>query len=172
MNEHSTRSHCSLDNVELTLSRRRFLKLGIGALSALAALEAGGAGLMFLQSQGNHERNGALITAGRVMDFPLGSVTEFTEARFFLLRTETGGFLALYNRCPHLGCTVTWHLEAQTFLCPCHAARFNRYGDYEAPPVPRPLDLFDVQIEDDVVNVDIGRPRRREHFTPDQLVYA
>jgi cytochrome b6-f complex iron-sulfur subunit len=172
MNESSTARHCSLSNAPLAVSRRRFLKLGIGALSVLAALEAGGASLLFLRSSGEDPQREALITAGRLSDFPPGSVTEFPDARFYLLRTADGGFLALYNRCPHLGCTVTWQPEAEVFLCPCHASRFDRYGNFEAPPVPRPLDRFVVQIEDDVVKVDISRPHRRERFTPEQLTYG
>jgi nitrite reductase/ring-hydroxylating ferredoxin subunit len=154
------------------LSRRNFLKLGIGALGVIAALEAGAAGVLFLQSRGQEEEYGGLVTAGSVDDFPFGSVIEFPEHRFFLIRSHDGGFLAVHNRCPHLGCTVYWESEQNHFVCPCHASNFDFYGDFESPPVPRALDVFPVQIEDTDIKVDTSSLQQRDHFTPDQLVYA
>ncbi|MBN1179817.1 MAG: Rieske (2Fe-2S) protein [Anaerolineae bacterium] len=155
-----------------TLSRRDFMKVGIGALGALAVLELGGVSLMFLQSRSQEGEFGDTITAGPVDNFPAGSVTEFTDGRFFLLRAPDGGFLALHNRCPHLGCTVTWEPHLDRFLCPCHASTFDFYGNFDNPPVPRPLDAFSVRIQDGVVLVDTFELRRRENFAPEQLTYA
>jgi len=154
------------------LSRRNFLRLGIGALGVVAALEAGAAGLLFLQSRGQEAKFGDIITVGPVDDFPLGSVIEFPENRFFLIRSHDGGFLAVHNRCPHLGCTVYWAPEQNHFVCPCHASNFDFYGDFESPPVPRALDTLPVQIEDMIVKVDTSRLQERDHFVPEQLVYA
>lgn len=154
------------------LSRRNFLKLGIGALGALAVLEVGAAGVMFLQARSIGGSFGGTVTAGPTDDFPLGSVTEFVDAGFFLIRSHDGGFLAVTRRCPHLGCTVDWVPELSRFRCPCHASTFDFYGNHENPPVPRPLDTFAVQIEDGVVTVDTSTPQRREQFEPEQLIHA
>jgi Rieske Fe-S protein len=99
-------------------------------------------------------------------------VTEFTDACFFLIRADDGGFLAVHSRCPHLGCTVTWEPEMDKFLCPCHASTFDFYGNFDNPPVPRPLDVFEIEIEEGVVRVDTAQPKRREQFTPEQLTYV
>ena len=154
------------------LSRRDFFRLGVGALGALAALEFGAAGVLFLRARSLEGSFGGRITAGRVDDFSPNSVTEFAAARFFLIRAADGGFLAVHNRCPHLGCTVSWEPDQNHFLCPCHASTFDFYGDFDRPPVPRPLDAFPVEIEGGVVIVDTSQIFQRERFSADQLAYA
>jgi len=42
----------------------------------------------------------------------------------------------------------------------------------ENPPAPRPLDLFQVVIEEYVVKVNTSQPLTRHEFEPDQVVYA
>lgn len=154
------------------LSRRSVLKMGVGALSVLALVEFGSAGALYLQSNAAKGKFGGLVTAGLVEDFPPGSVTEFPQAGFFLVRSPSGGFLAVHNRCTHLGCTVYWSAQDDSFFCPCHAAAFDFYGTHEGPPVPRPLDLLTVEISDGEVRVDTAQLTQRDSFEPVQLVYA
>lgn len=154
------------------ITRRDFLKMGLGALSALTALEIGGAALLFLRARSQEGNFGGVITVGAVGDFPEGSVTEFAQDAFFLIRAPDGGFLAVYRRCPHLGCTVNWEASEQRFLCPCHASTFDFYGEYERTPVPRALDTFEVHIDKQNVRVDTSHVVRREHYSPEQLVYG
>ncbi len=154
------------------LSRRNFLKLGIGTLGAVAALEVGGASLLYVQSRGEEGKYGGVVVAGKVDHFALGSVTEFSDAGFFLIRAHDGGFLAMHRRCPHLGCTIDWKPGYDQFVCPCHGASFDFYGNFEGPPVPRSLDTFAVHIQDAKVKVDTSKLQMRDHFSPEQLVYA
>jgi cytochrome b6-f complex iron-sulfur subunit len=154
------------------MTRRNFLKLGMGTLGALAALEAGGIAMLYLRSHGLDGAFGSIITAGRVEDFPEGSVTEFPDERFFLVRAAEGGFLAVHSRCPHLGCNVMWVPEKAEFLCPCHAAKFSLYGDHGKPPVSRALDTFAVTIKNGLVHVDTTELSQRDAFEPEQLVHA
>ena len=153
------------------VSRRGFLKLGVGALSVIAALEVGGASVLFIQSRAAAGRSGGVILAGKVSSFPPGSVTEFPEAGFFLIRAHDGGFLAVHRRCPHLGCAVEWKPGYDLFSCPCHGADFDFYGNLQGPPVPRSLDTFAVLLEDEKVRVDTSQLKMRERFSPEQLVY-
>ena len=154
------------------LSRRDFLRLGIGALSAIALLEIGGASLLFMRPRSLEGEFGGMLNAGAVESFPDGSIVEFPDGRFFLIRAQDGGFLAIYQRCTHLGCSVTWEANDNRFFCPCHASSFDRNGDVENPPAPRALDTFAVQISDGAVWVDTGQARARDAFSLDQLVYA
>lgn len=154
------------------LSRRDFLKMGIGALSALAIMEVAGASLLFMQPRGPAGGFGAVVNAGPVDSFPAGSVVQFPEAHFFLVRAADGGFLAPYQRCTHLGCSVAWEPEQGRFFCPCHASSFDIHGDVENPPAPRALDTFPVRIQEGQVLVDTGQSRTRDAFSIDQLVYA
>jgi cytochrome b6-f complex iron-sulfur subunit len=157
---------------ETQLSRRNFLKMGIGALSALALLEVSGASLLFMKPRSLEGEFGGLVKAGPADSFPPGSVVEFPDGRFFLVRSSEGGFLAVYRRCTHLGCSVNWEPDQNRFFCPCHASSFDLHGDVENPPAPRALDTFPVQITDGQVIVDTGRTQSRDTFTQDQLVYA
>jgi cytochrome b6-f complex iron-sulfur subunit len=154
------------------LSRRSFIKVGMGALAGLALIEVGGAGFLFLRARSLEGEFGGIITAGPVDAFPAGSVTEFAESHFFLIRSPDGGFLAVHNRCTHLGCTVNWVEADNQFVCPCHAASFDFYGHFEGPPVPRPLDTFQVQFDETVVLVNTSQPSRREKYEPGQLAYC
>jgi cytochrome b6-f complex iron-sulfur subunit len=154
------------------LTRRNFLKMGFGALGALALLEVGGASLLFMKPRSLEGEFGGLVTAGPVDSFPSGSVIEFPDGRFFLVRSSAGGFLAVYRRCTHLGCSVNWEAEQNRFFCPCHASSFDAHGDVENPPAPRALDTFLVQITDGQVIVDTSRVQSRDTFTQEQLVFA
>ena len=163
---------CELNEETAALTRRNFLKMGMGVLGVIAALEAGGTGLLYLRSHGMQGEFGKIVKAGSADDFPPGSVTEFAESRFFLVRVADGGFLAVHSRCPHLGCSVVWEPEKEQFLCPCHASDFDIHGDHGKPPVSRALDLFTVSIEEGVVQVDTAETSQRTSFSPEQLVYA
>jgi cytochrome b6-f complex iron-sulfur subunit len=113
----------------------------------------------------------AILTAGRVDEFELNSVTAFPQGHFYLVRLEDGGFLALSRRCTHLGCTLPWVAEANRFVCPCHSSSFDIRGDVIQSPAPRALDLLTVLIENQVVRVDTGRILRRSGFRREQVVY-
>ncbi len=154
------------------LSRRDFMKLGIGTLSALAILEVGGASLAFMKPRSLEGEFGTEVNAGPADSFPNGSVVQYPDGRFFLVRSHDGGFMALYQRCTHLGCSVTWEADKNRFFCPCHASSFDIHGDVENPPAPRALDTFPVTIEDGQVIVDTGKIQSRDAFVPEQLVYA
>ena len=112
----------------------------------------------------------SVLIAGPVDRFAPGSVTAFPKGRCYLARLADGGFLALHRECTHLGCTVPWIADEGRFVCPCHASSFDITGDVLSPPAPRPLDLFPVRIENDIVKVDLRRPIRRQRFDASQVV--
>ncbi len=162
----------SQQNNTLPMNRRDFLKMGATALSLLAALEVGGASLMFMQPRRLDGVFGGVVTAGPADSFPPGSVTHFPDGRFYLIRAADGGFLAVYQRCTHLGCTVNWEADQNRFFCPCHASAFDMLGSVANPPAPRALDLFPVSITDGSVVVNTADIQTRDEFTPAQLAYA
>lgn len=164
----SAESHPTPD----TLSRRDFIKLGLGALAAVAAAEAGVIGLLFLKPRTLDGAFGGVVVAGSAESFPPGSVTPFPDGRFFLVRMPNGGFLALYRRCPHLGCTVHWQEADRTFFCPCHASHFDVYGDVINPPAAAALSLFPIDIRNGDVRVDTAGVIQRDHYLPWQLTFA
>jgi cytochrome b6-f complex iron-sulfur subunit len=88
------------------------------------------------------------------------------EGRFFLVNLQPGttpngeetpgGLLALWQKCPHLGCTVPWRPDF-TFLghtgwfrCPCHGSTFTKEGGIlVAGPSSRPMDRFAIEVQED-----------------------
>ncbi len=171
MSDNNVNHNPNIEPTEPEVTRRNFLKIGITALGALAAAELVGAGILFLRARSLEGEFGGKISAGAVADFPENSVTEFTDGNFFLVCTAQGGFLAVYRRCPHLGCTVNWVAEEERFYCPCHASSFDMVGERENQPVPRALDTFPVSFEDGMVVVDTGDFTRRGQYDEEQLVY-
>jgi len=111
----------------------------------------------------------SVLTAGPVESFAPGSVTAFPEGKFYLVRLEGEGFLALHRECTHLGCTVPWSEGEQQFVCPCHASAYDIRGDVLKSPAPRPLDWLPVRIENGIVKVVIGQRQRRSDFRSSQV---
>lgn len=155
------------------MSRRDFLKYTWGALGALVLAESGLVSYKFFAPSVAEGEFGGVIEAGLVDDYPLGSVAEFKEGRFYLVRTGDGGFIAVYRKCTHLGCAVPWDQSQQKFVCPCHASEFEMEGEVLNPPAPRPLDRFLVTIEDDGhITIDTSTPIRRDKASSADLVYV
>jgi len=59
------------------------------------------------------------------------------------------GYVALWQKCPHLGCKVPECGSSQWFECPCHGSQYNRVGEKKAGPAPRGLDQFPIEITED-----------------------
>jgi cytochrome b6-f complex iron-sulfur subunit len=87
------------------------------------------------------------------------------EGRFWLVNLEAGttpngeetpgGVLALWTKCPHLGCTVPWNPSFNFsgrkgwFRCPCHNSTYTKEGGVLVfGPAPRPMDVFPITVED------------------------
>jgi cytochrome b6-f complex iron-sulfur subunit len=155
-------------------SRRSFLsKLWI-ALGLVAVAEVVAVVFSFLRSNKSKPRladSNALITAGAVNKFGPNSVTAFVRGRFYLARLEDGGFLALSSKCTHLGCTVPWVEKELKFACPCHGSVFDITGSVINSPAPRPLDIYPIFIENNVVKVDTSKPVKRNDFLAEQVSY-
>jgi cytochrome b6-f complex iron-sulfur subunit len=155
-------------------SRRSFLsKLWIG-LGLVALAEVVAVVFSFLRSNKSKAREAdshALVTAGVASKFEPNSVTAFVRGRFYLARLEDGGFLALSRKCTHLGCTVPWVDKEMKFTCPCHGSVFDITGAVINPPAPRPLDIYPVFIENNVVKVDTSKPLKRSEFRTEQVTY-
>jgi cytochrome b6-f complex iron-sulfur subunit len=154
-------------------SRRRLLNWIWGGLGLVAAGELAWIGSSFLKPRRRATGTStAIFVAGPAKEFDPGSVTAFPAGRFYLVRLEDGGFLALDRTCTHLGCTVPWRAEQGLFACPCHASTFDITGEVLGPPAPRPLDRYPVRIENGIVKVDLRNPVRRSKFDRSQVVFS
>jgi len=64
------------------------------------------------------------------------------------------GLVALYQKCPHLGCRVPTCTTSQWFECPCHGSQYNRVGEKKGGPAPRGMDRFGVSFANDIFVID------------------
>jgi menaquinol-cytochrome c reductase iron-sulfur subunit len=56
-------------------------------------------------------------------------------------------YVAISNRCMHLGCPVRYVQAAQRFICPCHGGVYGPLGQVSGGPPVRPLDRFYTKVE-------------------------
>ncbi len=119
------------------------------------------------------------VTADRIPR-PGADPVRIPEGKFWLVNLNgpegdvlqvggTGGLLALYWKCPHLGCTVPWNPAfngAQVnfpgiigwFRCPCHGSTYSKAGIRVYGPAPRPMDTMRLTVNaDGSVNVNTGQ---------------
>jgi cytochrome b6-f complex iron-sulfur subunit len=64
------------------------------------------------------------------------------------------GYVALYQKCVHLGCRVPWCETSQWFECPCHGSKYNRAGEKRGGPAPRGLDRWPLSVTGGSIEVD------------------
>ena len=113
--------------------------------------------------------NGFLYRAeGRmwITEYPNGAVekaraaysaNELTGMEAGLALGLDGGVIAIYQKCPHLGCRVPECVTSQWFECPCHGSQYNRVGEKRGGPAPRGMDRFAMSVSaDGVLTVDTG----------------
>ncbi len=156
---------------ENKVTRRDFLNLFWGAAGVLALSELSLVGLRFLSPRPTEGEFGGHFNLGPFEGYPQGSVTPVEAGRFYLVRLDNGGFLAIYRRCTHLGCAVPYDPGTGEFVCPCHGSVFPQDGEVLNQPAPRPLDLFSLTInEDGEILVDTGQPVERERSDPAHAV--
>jgi cytochrome b6-f complex iron-sulfur subunit len=65
-------------------------------------------------------------------------------------------WMALYQRCVHLGCTVPFRDDCVSFKCPCHGSHYNVDGEFLDGPAPRSLDRFQLTFNGNQVVVNTG----------------
>jgi cytochrome b6-f complex iron-sulfur subunit len=168
-----------VDEEELGVSRRSFLNRGVGILTGFSLAGFGAASLAFLWPTASGGF-GDKISAGKLSDIndyiDTNSAPFYVpEARAYIVQypkqdlpkakkvyspiTYAGmeqGYVALYQRCVHLGCRVPWCQTSQWFECPCHGSKYNRVGEKKAGPAPRGLDRFGIDVGGGTLTVNTG----------------
>ena len=168
------------------ISRRGLLRVtfwaGLGA--GLAAIAA--ASIDFLYPR--HVTGfGGVVSAGTVDQIPPGTKKEWPEGKFWLvnLTEEQGGpgLLALWWKCPHLGCTVPWKetfvwpdpVTGQDtrgwFRCPCHGSTYTDAGVRVFGPAPRSLDRMELSVDPDTKQISVNTGKITKG-TPDNASFA
>ena len=153
------------------VSRRSILRFGFW--SGLGAIVAGMAacGVDMLYPRGVAGFGGRVSVDPGEVPQP-GEKRPIQRGRFWLvnLTEEQGGpgLLALWWKCPHLGCTVPWKEafiwpddtgspKQGWFRCPCHGSTYTDAGVRVFGPAPRSLDTFNLTVENGRVSVETGK---------------
>ena len=167
-----------VDEDELGVTRRQFFNRGILTGLSLAVAGFGGAALAFLWPSGASGFGGK-INVGSVADvqkaidakqpfynasakvyiqpFPKQDVAKAQKVYPSTITAGMAqGYVALYQKCVHLGCRVPWCQTSQWFECPCHGSKYNRVGEKRGGPAPRGLDRFVVDVSGGSIVVDTG----------------
>ena len=88
-------------------------------------------------------------------------LTDQFASETILKDTDGTYWIALYQRCVHLGCTVPYRNDCFSFKCPCHGSHYNTDGEYLDGPAPRSLDRFAFHFDGENVIVDTGTLNNR-----------
>ncbi len=83
-----------------------------------------------------------------VTQYPIDAVPKAKSVPTYkpVLAGMENGLVALYQKCPHLGCRVPQCVSSQWFECPCHGSQYNRVGEKKGGPAPRGMDHFAVAV--------------------------
>jgi Rieske Fe-S protein len=157
-----------------TVTRRRFMNIttqgaGIATVAAFTLPALGFAlGPLFSREPFNWQ------VIGLPADFPDNTYTTVTvtivqgigeagksiayvRARNPAIDTEPedkySHFVALSDRCMHLGCPVRYVSAAQRFICPCHGGVYDFRGMVAGGPPVRPLDRFYTRLKNGYVEI-------------------
>jgi cytochrome b6-f complex iron-sulfur subunit len=167
------------DEETVGVTRRQFFNRSIVVSFALGLSGFGAGVLAFLWPSGSGGF-GSKINVGNIDDikaaideadgfayYPEGQmwITRFPEdaldkARAVYTEPELAGMeaglIALWQKCPHLGCRVPECATSQWFECGCHGSQYNRVGEKKGGPAPRGMDRFAMEVSGNQFSVDTG----------------
>lgn len=169
------------DEEAIGVSRRQFFNRTAVTLMA-ASIGAFGASVVGFLWKGAEGGFGSKISAGKVDDILAGIrankgflylaearawVTEYPKGSLSKAQAVYGkqapvfagmqaGIVALYQKCPHLGCRVPECKSSQWFECQCHGSQYNRVGEKKGGPAPRGMDRFAVSVSNGNLTIDTG----------------
>ena len=147
-----------------TVTRRTFVKGSFWTGLGVTLLGFVGIFLDFFWPRGVEKFAGP-YPVGNIADYkPGGPPVAFKAAQTWIVyldpndtREAAGsgaeGLLALWQKCPHLGCAVPWrggfnfNGEDGWFRCPCHGSTYTKAGYRIFGPAPRSMDTFELTVD-------------------------
>lgn len=132
--------------------------LSVGAKSAFPAakpenFKIGQAGIFYVQDAKTYVSH---MAADTTLLLSGSALTDQLSSENFVKDSDGSYWVALYQRCVHLGCTVPFRDDCVSFKCPCHGSHYNVDGEYLDGPAPRSLDRFAMSFSNGNVVVSTG----------------
>jgi cytochrome b6-f complex iron-sulfur subunit len=165
------------------ITRRVFLLGGFWSGMSLAIVGLLGGPLDFLWPRDTGGFGGPITLPPDRIPAAGDDPQKIFEGRFYILNIEEGaddspgGLLALYQKCPHLGCTVpyrpgfTFEQRKGWFRCPCHGSTYNSAGVRVFGPAPRSMDHMAVTIDPSSGRISVNTGAITKG-TPDNATFA
>jgi cytochrome b6-f complex iron-sulfur subunit len=170
-------------------SRRRFLRVGFWGGIGVALVGGVGALASYLYPR-NVRGFGGPVPGGTVEDYAPGADPVYVrEAQAYLVNLDPAddrlggsaggaGLLALWQKCPHLGCAVpwksdfTWHNDdGGWFRCPCHGSTYTKAGVLVEGPAPRSMTTMRLEVaEDGTITIHTGDRKNGGPDNPERAV--
>jgi menaquinol-cytochrome c reductase iron-sulfur subunit len=148
---------------ERQIGRRKFLSLTTWAIGGVIAAGLAIPAIAYIVGPAlKREEAQDWIRLGPASKVELGTPTLFKtkikqqtgwivneeELTVYVLTENGRDFIAMSNICTHLSCRVRWIAAQGQFFCPCHNGIFGKDGSVISGPPPRPLDRYEVKVED------------------------
>ncbi|RLT28095.1 MAG: hypothetical protein DWI48_01690 [Chloroflexi bacterium] len=149
---------------DMEASRRSFIRGSFMGGLGLALLGSVGLLVDYLYPRGVRGFGGP-VAAGKITDYKKGAEPKhFLDGQFYVTNLDPAekraggsgggdGLIALWHKCPHLGCTVPWRPEFDYegdkgwFRCPCHGSTYTKAGVRVFGPAPRPMDTMKIEVD-------------------------
>ena len=152
---------------EVSVTRRRFLEIGVWASTGAASLTLVGAGTRFVIGDSLEPAKERWVQLADIANLPIGQVHKATykvrqkdawhnieQSGILYIFSDDGlSYTALEASCTHMGCNVKWQAEDGQFHCPCHDAQFARDGAVVNGPPPRALRRLETKVENEQLSV-------------------
>ena len=160
-------------------TRRGFLKLIVGVLSALVAAAVAVPLIGTIIGPSFRSKKPQWVKVGNItsltvdqpvnLRFPFKTedayLRETTIHDVWIVKHSSSEITVFSPICPHLGCHYDWHADEKEFICPCHGSVFSMTGKVLGGPAPRPLDTLPWKLKGNVLSVEwetfkVGVPKK------------
>ncbi len=144
------------------LDRRKFMEIGIYAISGTMAVLSGAVLTRFtigpsfnrqrpkwvgVELEERADRRGRFERVVLEYETKDGWLNKQAKTLAYVQRKENDEVIAISAGCTHLGCIVTWDEDRQIFKCPCHDGKYDAQGNVLSGPPPAPLKRHPVRTE-------------------------
>lgn len=175
------------------LGRRRVLRMGfwVGLLAATGSLGATVANSFYPRKVTGF--GGPITVAAERIPLPGEPPAQIFEASCWLVNLlsnegrhasddvpSSGGLVALWTKCPHLGCSVPWKdylvhpddaLQRRgNFNCNCHGSTYTKAGVLVKGPADRAMDTMAIEVAREGIVIQTGKITRGTQDNPRRAV--